>query len=253
MARASQSADETPISPNGPILPGMKPTSGPPPILGGGTNNSAGPTILTPEASAPQSPNMYAAPQSPVPPGATPPQPANSAMATPQPMYATRPTVTAAPISRDRIDECLDSSKYWAIRLPRYANEMQRKSDTYALAAAFLSMVTGLTIWGFLAETNSWWAQTTASGAAFAAAACAIIPRVKNYSEAAGKARQLATQYGTIKGRLTDAQVWSSSNIAEDTALRQVVEDFEAIKSGKDSLVPYPKRYIEERHPEAKE
>ncbi|WP_412737318.1 hypothetical protein [Krasilnikovia sp. MM14-A1259] len=130
---------------------------------------------------------------------------------------------------------------------------MQRRADGYAIAAAFLSTVTSLTFWGFLNVANSWWAQTIASAAAFAAAAAAIIPRVKNYSEAAGKARQLATQYGTIKGRLTDAQVWSAANVADDTALRQVVEDFEAIKSSKDALVPYPKRYIDERHPEAKE
>jgi hypothetical protein len=129
---------------------------------------------------------------------------------------------------------------------------MQRRADGYAVAAAFLSVVTSLTVWGVLTEYDSWWAKILASVAAFAAAAAAILPRVKNYAEAAGKARQLATQYGTIKGRLMDAQVWSSANVAEDTALRQVVEDFEAIKSGKDSLVPYPKRYIDERHPEAK-
>lgn len=128
---------------------------------------------------------------------------------------------------------------------------MQRRADGYAIAAAFLS-IASLAIWGILTESNSWWAKMLASVAAFAAAAAAILPRVKNHAEAAGKARQLATQYGTIKGRLMDAQVWSSANVAEDTALRQVVEDFEAIKSGKDSLVPYPKRYIDERHPDAK-
>ncbi|MEV6600163.1 hypothetical protein AB0M36_25445 [Actinoplanes sp. NPDC051346] len=207
-------------------------------LLGGTSAPPAAPPPSVPAREAPF-------PPSPNPAGGPPPPP-------PPAPYPTRPTVTAAPISRNRIDECLDSAKYWAIRLPRYANEMQSRADGYAIAAAILSTITSLAIWGILTESSSWWTKALASAAALAAAAAAILPRVKNYPEAAGKARQLATQYGTIKGRLVDAQVWSSANIAEDTALRQVVEEFEAIKSGKDSLVPYPKRYINERHPEAK-
>ena len=144
-----------------------------------------------------------------------------------------------APITKQRIDGCLASATHWADQLPVFANRMQRLADRYAILAAILSAITGLAAWGAIAQSGSGWARGLAALVGLTAAVVGIVPRVKNYAEAASKSRELASQYGSIKGRLLDAQAWLGHG-ASDVVLRQLVADFESVKKSKDLLVPYP-------------
>ncbi|WP_199512602.1 hypothetical protein [Nucisporomicrobium flavum] len=157
-----------------------------------------------------------------------------------------------APITAGRIEMCLQSSTYWAQRLPQFADRMQRRADAFAISAALLSALTGLAVWAALSSTEDWWGQAAVSFVAMAAAAIGIVPKVKNYGETAGKARELSSQYGSIKGRLADALEWARAGGYDDGFLRQLVNDFEAAKRSKDSLSPYPKEEQDGRNAERK-
>ena len=74
---------------------------------------------------------------------------------------------------------------------------------------------------------------------AFAAALCALVPRVKNYGELAGQARELTSRYGGVVGDLLDL---AKMEALDSDAARPVVEEFEAIKEKKDGLRGLPDR-----------
>ena len=77
------------------------------------------------------------------------------------------------------------------------------------------------------------------SAVALAAAICALVPRVKNYAEFAGQARELSSRYGGIVGDLLDLSV---ANQIDQEQARIVVNEFESIKERKDALRGLPNR-----------
>ncbi len=116
---------------------------------------------------------------------------------------------------------------------------MQRAADWFAITASLLGTLTSLAVWTTLADNPNSIAQLSVSVVALLGAAGAAFPRVRNYGEAAGTARELASQYGTLLGRLIDAQLVASDSTMND-AVRNLVGDFESLKARKDQLVPYP-------------
>ncbi len=69
------------------------------------------------------------------------------------------------------------------------------------------------------------------------------MPRVRNYGELAGQARELSSRYGGIYGDLVDLSL--APTIDQERALA-IVEEFESIKSKKDGLRGLPDRETEE-------
>ena len=153
---------------------------------------------------------------------------------------ATTPNPTpGVPVSTTRIDNCLRSAGFWVYALPRYADRQQLKADFWAILAGILASVTSLAIFPVLGDAPSTAEQAVVSAAALLAAVCALVPRVKNYGELAGQARELSSRYGGIYGDLVDLS--KAPTIDQDRALA-IVEEFEAIKSKKDGLRGLPNR-----------
>ena len=71
------------------------------------------------------------------------------------------------------------------------------------------------------------------------AAICALVPRVKNYGELAGAARELASRYGSLEGDLLDL---SKADPVDQERARTIVTDFQATKEKKDALRGLPDR-----------
>jgi len=140
------------------------------------------------------------------------------------------------PVSRRRIENCLDSAGFWVQELPRYADREQRWADFWALLAGVVSAVTGLSIWPLLTE-STFFGQALLSAAALFAAISALIPRIFNYGEMAGQARELTSRYGRVLGDLLDID---QSRLFDSDTARRVVEEYEAIKERKDSLRRLP-------------
>jgi hypothetical protein len=149
----------------------------------------------------------------------------------------------AVPVSRERIKTCLSSATFWVVALPKYADRQQRKADLWAIAAGVLAAFTGLAIFPVLTDTSTDLEKAFISLIAFAAAICALVPRIMNYAEFAGQARELSSRYGGVVGDLTDLA--QAKSYDSETA-RSVVEAFEAVKENKDALRGLPDRASEE-------
>ncbi|MEV6268210.1 hypothetical protein AB0L64_13615 [Kribbella sp. NPDC051936] len=142
------------------------------------------------------------------------------------------------PITPERIQVCEDNARGWTAELQVYADRMQRLADRWALTAGVLAAITSLSVWATLAETANGWAQALVAIIGVLSSFAALVPRIKNYAEEAGQARQLSTRYGRVYGKLVDARLWAEDH-ATDSVLRQVLEEFEDVKADKDQL-----RYI---------
>lgn len=159
---------------------------------------------------------------------------------------ATAPNpASGVPVSPTRIDNCLRSAGFWVNALPRYADRQQLKADFWAILAGILAATTSLAIFPVLGETPTTLEKAIVSAFALLAAVCALVPRVKNYGELAGQARELSSRYGGIYGDLVDLS--HAPTIDQDRALA-IVEEFEAIKSKKDGLRGLPGREAMEIH-----
>jgi threonine dehydratase len=146
-------------------------------------------------------------------------------------------TSAQIPVSKERLEECLKSATFWADELPRYADRNQWWADFWAILAGVVAAITSVAIWPVLSETSSTAEKVVISAAALVAAICALIPRVRNFAEQAGAARELSTRYGILKGRLIDliSLVNAGSAIDQDV-LHSAVEDFQSTKEKKDLL-----------------
>jgi hypothetical protein len=147
------------------------------------------------------------------------------------------------PVSRERVETCLRSATFWVVALPKYADRQQRKADLWAIAAGVLAALTGLAIFPVLTDSSTDLEKVLVSLVAFVAAICALVPRVMNYAEFAGQARELSSRYGGVVGDLTDL---AQAKSYDSEMARRVVEAFEAIKENKDALRGLPDRAAEE-------
>jgi hypothetical protein len=153
---------------------------------------------------------------------------------------ATAPVVAqGVPISRERVKVCLNSATFWVNELPRYADRLQRNADAWAIAAGILASLTSLAIFPIVGDGSSTLAKGVVSAVALAAAICALVPRVRNYAELAGQARELTSRYGGLVGDLIDL---AHAQAFDQDRARQVVTEFGSIKEKKDALRGLPDR-----------
>ncbi len=143
------------------------------------------------------------------------------------------------PVSAKRIEVCLQSASFWVDELPRYADRQQQRADSWAIAAGILSAITSLSIWPLLEKGSDPPQLVLVSTVALLAAICALVPRVKNYAELAGQARELSSRYGSLKGDLIDL---ANTKPLDQERARVVVTEFQATKEKKDALRGLPDR-----------
>jgi len=146
--------------------------------------------------------------------------------------------IKAVPVCTENVRTCLDSAGFWVGELPRYADRNQQKADRWAIASGILAAITSLAIWPLVTESKQTWATVLVSLVALGAAVCALVPRIKNYAEMAGQARELASRYGSIYGKLMDLYNMGA-NFNQPAAL-QIITEFDATKAKKDALRDLP-------------
>lgn len=151
-------------------------------------------------------------------------------------------SVATTPVSKERLRICMESAAFWADRLPRYACRQQNKADAWAIAAGVVAAITGLSIFPTAQSDVGTWGKVAVAAAAFLAAIFALVPRVKNYAEMAGKARELTSAYGPLKGQLLDAVQEMELGRGTDAARQALVDEFQRAKAKKDELRYLPVR-----------
>jgi hypothetical protein len=146
-------------------------------------------------------------------------------------------------ISASRLEDCMQSAEFWGNHIGLYADWMQTLSDRYAISASLLSAVTGLTIWGSVSASAAWWAEAAAGLLAFAASACAVVPKVRGYGDCARQAAPLSAEYSHCLGDLQDAlDALKDGRPKAQQVARKAVAAYEATKAKKDGLRPYPRK-----------
>ena len=143
------------------------------------------------------------------------------------------------PVSPERIDDCLRSATFWVNELPRYADRQQQLADNWAILAGVLASLTSLAIFPILGDNSTTLAKGIVSAVALLAAICALVPRVKNYAELAGQARELSSRYGSVTGGLVDL---ANAQAIDQEQARVIVTEFQSIKEKKDTLRGLPDR-----------
>ena len=143
------------------------------------------------------------------------------------------------PVSPERIDDCLRSATFWVNELPRYADRQQQLADNWAILAGVLASLTSLAIFPVLGDNSTTLAKGIVSAVALLAAICALVPRVKNYAELAGQARELSSRYGSVTGGLVDL---ANAQAIDQEQARAIVTEFQSIKEKKDTLRGLPDR-----------
>lgn len=155
-------------------------------------------------------------------------------------------------VSIPTLEGCRLSAEFWAGHIGSFADKMQSRADQFAIAAALLSTITGLSAWGSIAASAALWAQLVVGFMAIAAAVASIVPKVRKYAECAFKAAPLASEYGRSLGELQDAieAIKSQAPNAQAQAA-QALKAFYDTKKKKDTLVPFPRELEELVHTRA--
>ena len=153
----------------------------------------------------------------------------------------------SADVSETTLLADIISAEYWTTHINLYSEKMQELADGYGIAASLISTITGLAAWMTIVTSPAWWAQFLVGLMAFAAAAVAIIPRVRHYSECAAAAAPLATGYADALTELQNAldEIHKNAANAQDHA-REAVTGFRSVKAKKDALKPFPWKLEEE-------
>ncbi|MFF1684870.1 MULTISPECIES: hypothetical protein [unclassified Streptomyces] len=126
-------------------------------------------------------------------------------------------TPATAAVSQ-RLEETIDSSEYWARRMPREAVRLVRKERLYGVAAGGVSLLTGLLAWPLLAESSMLTAQVLISGMSGLAALAIAAPYASGLTDRGEDSIKLGSAYGEMHRELVRGK-------------EQIVEGFETNKS----------------------
>jgi hypothetical protein len=144
-------------------------------------------------------------------------------------------------ISESRVQECLESARFWATEIGPYAHRMRVRADTLALIAAGLSAVTGLGIWSTVTASTWWPAVVVVSLVSLTSAVVAAVPKIMKYGECAEAAAPLGPRYGSVLGKLMDAlEMLRKNDPNAQACASEAVKEFEDIRAAKEALKPYP-------------
>ncbi|MFF1353229.1 hypothetical protein [Streptomyces sp. NPDC058297] len=153
-------------------------------------------------------------------------------------------TPAAAAVSQ-RLEETIDSSEYWARRMPREAVRLVRKERLYGVAAGGVSLLTGLLAWPLVAESSMLTAQVLISGLSGLAALVVAAPYASGLSDRGEDSIKLGSVYGEMHRELVRGREQIAEGSETNTSqLPGFYGRFDRIEECRDSLGirPIPSR-----------
>ncbi|MEU8511088.1 hypothetical protein AB0C76_05800 [Kitasatospora sp. NPDC048722] len=152
------------------------------------------------------------------------------------------------PVSTDRLGVCLRDARYWAQHLGEFSAKLQAKSDAFQTAATLLAALTAGTLWAVVSSSTALWAEILVTVMALLTAFVTAYPKARNYSRGAAEAAQLTADYGRLYGRLLDAdRAVTGGQVLDTKRLQELVEEFQDVRSRRQTLHPRPVRLERER------
>ncbi|MFD3480781.1 hypothetical protein [Streptomyces sp. NPDC058695] len=157
----------------------------------------------------------------------------------------TKTKTTAAAAISQRLEETIESSEYWARRMPREAVRLVRKERLYGVAAGGVSLLTGLLAWPVVAESSALTAQVLISGLSGLAALVIAAPYASGLTDRGEDSVKLGSAYGEMHRELLRGREQIAAGSAETTSqLPGFYQQFDYIEERRDSLGirPIPSR-----------
>ncbi|WP_329573494.1 hypothetical protein [Streptomyces sp. NBC_01361] len=157
----------------------------------------------------------------------------------------TKTKTTAAAAISQRLEETIESSEYWARRMPREAVRLVRKERLYGVAAGGVSLLTGLLAWPVVAESSVLTAQVLISGLSGLAALAIAAPYASGLTDRGEDSVKLGSAYGEMHRELLRGREQIAAGSAETTSqLPGIYQQFDYIEERRDSLGirPIPSR-----------
>ncbi|MET7538660.1 hypothetical protein [Streptomyces sp. NPDC005507] len=153
-------------------------------------------------------------------------------------------TPAAAALSQ-RLEETIESTEYWARRMPREAVRLVRKERLYGVAAGGVSLLTGLLAWPLVAESSMLTAQVLISGLSGLAALAIAAPYVSGLSDRGEDSIKLGSAYGEMHRELLRGREQIAERFEKNSSqLPGFCQQFDYIEERRDSLGirPIPSR-----------
>ncbi|MCX5081549.1 hypothetical protein ACFC18_40415 [Streptomyces sp. NPDC056121] len=157
-------------------------------------------------------------------------------MKMPQSSLRKSKTPAAAAISQ-RLEETIESSEYWARRMPREAVRLVRKERLYGVAAGGVSLLTGLLAWPLVAESSMLTAQVLISGLSGLAALAVAAPYASGLSDRGEDSIKLGSAYGEMHRELLRDREQIVEGLEKNAShLSGFYQQFDYIEERRDSL-----------------
>jgi hypothetical protein len=144
-----------------------------------------------------------------------------------------------------RLEETIESSEYWARRMPREAVRLVRKERLYGVAAGGVSLLTGLLAWPLVAESSMLTAQVLISGLSGLAALAIAAPYASGLSDRGEDSIKLGSAYGEMHRELMRGRERIYEGFENNTPqLPGFYQQFDYIEERRESLGirPVPSR-----------
>ncbi|MGW3660488.1 hypothetical protein ACWD6R_34720 [Streptomyces sp. NPDC005151] len=136
-----------------------------------------------------------------------------------------------------RLEESIESAGYWAKRMPREAARLVHKVRLYTLAAAVLSLVTGLLAWPVIGGSSRLTAQVFVSVLSGLAALVIVVPHATGLSDRGDESIRLCSTYGVVYRELLEARGRLAAGSLDDPShVADIIRQFEHIQERRDAL-----------------
>lgn len=145
-------------------------------------------------------------------------------------------TAAGAAISR-RLEETIESTEYWAKRMPREAVRALHKERLFGIASGGISLLTGLLVWPAFADSSALAVPALVSGLSGLAALTVAAPYISGLSDRSEDSIKLGGAYGAINRELLRArEAGVAESMKNASQLSEIFGQFDCVEERRDFL-----------------
>ncbi|OAH11131.1 hypothetical protein [Streptomyces jeddahensis] len=153
------------------------------------------------------------------------------------PKFFRRSKNPSHPAMSRRLEQSIEGAGYWVKRMPREAVHLVQRFRLYNVAAAAISLFTGLLAWPLIAQTSQFTAQVVLSTLSGLAALTIAVPHAVGLSDRTEETIKLCGTYGRIYGELLQAKQRLTAGAADhSTHAADLIRQYEDVTGRKDAL-----------------
>ncbi|MFJ8637205.1 hypothetical protein [Streptomyces sp. NPDC093568] len=137
-----------------------------------------------------------------------------------------------------QLDDSAQRARYWVKRTPRETAHLLRRARLYSIAAASLSVLTGLWAWPVIADTSRLTAQIVLSTLSCLAALAIAAPYATGLHDRIEESIRLSATYGTLYGELLRAHHQFPTHATTPARATELIQQLNDITTHHDAPRP---------------